>query len=113
MTEQEAFNIALAALRKQGCRGYNKHRSMCMYITPDGKRCAVGHLLSDGELQSIISPGLEVDEIGHESMPSLRGLSLSFLCDLQEAHDNSEDWADFEPNMQKLAEKYGLEYARG
>lgn len=68
----------------------------CEYYTPDGKKCAVGKLLTNkvakkmppGRITYLIDDG-DVDNI----LPkSVRSLTPTFLGHLQEFHDRPEYW---------------------
>lgn len=47
-TLQELFDTAVAGLRSQGCQpAFDAERETCQYRAPDGKKCAMGHLIPD------------------------------------------------------------------
>ena len=117
MNRQEIFNKVARALKKQGSQAYENG---CVYLTQDGRRCAVGHLIPDGH------PGLQVEGSLNgllDLYPDLREIleispeldsegysDLAFLSSLQEAHDDSsgtflEEWV---PRMRGIAERYDL-----
>ena len=112
MNRQEIFNKVARALKKQGSQAYENG---CVYLTQDGRRCAVGHLIPDGH------PGLQVEGSLNgllDIYPDLREIleiedeedDLAFLSSLQEAHDDSsgtflEEWV---PRMRGIAERYDL-----
>lgn len=126
MNRQEVFNKVARALKKQGSQargpvsgwsayGFVPGAYGCVYLTQDGRRCAVGHLIPDGH------PGLQVEGSLNgllDLYPDLREIleiedeedDLAFLSSLQEAHDDSsgtflEEWV---PRMRGIAERYNL-----
>jgi len=114
MDTQQAFEMAVKHLRKQGCRSQQdatvNGAITCMYRIPEnGLMCAVGALIPDEVYQESFEGtairGLLRDE------PSLnelfRKVNLRLLEDLQEVHDKCEV-EEWEESLEKLAEFYGL-----
>ncbi len=121
MNKQEVYNRVKAALLEQGCRsfGNNKYNvSFCMYRSPNGKKCAVGHLILDEHY----SEDLEGKGCGSPDVITALRLSgidytslnedANFLRKLQSAHDDVSDInfvTDFTENMARIAKDYHLE----
>jgi hypothetical protein len=117
MTPQEALNKAVTAMREQGApaRGYRDGRDVCLYVANKGKRCAVGHLLTNEEIATLVERGKVLAPAGSIRVhcPSLQGLPPAFLFELQRCHDNASVLnflPEFEEAARKLAHKYELEY---
>lgn len=85
-------------------RALNKKGS-CLYLTSDGKRCAVGRMLAIDSLPKKVNEE-NVKELfskrsesnffvcGRVFKPEYQGLGLGFLYDLQSLHDNNRCWGD-------------------
>lgn len=106
MTEQELFNKSVAGLAGQGWQRAIGESGTCLYLTEDGMRCAVGHVLnlSDDELKRLNcgSWGRVVDD----------GLATpdhkDFLIELQRCHDLSSDSTKVISSLLRLARRYAL-----
>lgn len=95
MTKQETFDIVVKALRKQGRRSIDISGKFCVYRGPEGRKCAVGHLIPDElyypelECQSADSPQLIriLSKLGHD---------MEFCYELQQIHDHytPERWEE-------------------
>ena len=108
MSDQETFDTVVAHLRKQGRKSQEDRQ--CLYRGPDGTKCAVGCLIPDSEY----SPKLEMHsiinlEFSRRLPPSLEGLNLRLLRELQSVHDT---WCvyQWEERFQAVAKHYGLVY---
>jgi len=76
-------------------------RGGCVYLTPDGKRCAVGALLSSDTLFRLMSSEVDGDAIGTVlecpeigatvlgDVPHVVNDTEEFLCALQAVHDGA------------------------
>lgn len=89
MTEQEAFDIVAKHLFEQK-RPSVLSKGVCAYRGVEGRKCAIGALISDEEY----SPELEDKDVMTLGLkdalpPSLRGLDIEFLTELQDIHDNA------------------------
>ncbi len=66
----------------------------CMYITPNGKKCAIGRLISDdlaSSLEEVHSNKTLIDIF--ELLPKeIQELDKEFLSDLQMLHDYPSNW---------------------
>ena len=64
----------------------------CCYITPDGKRCAIGRLVST---EHAVKMQIQNDSITYAALtPELSALGILFLEKLQMFHDTEEVWND-------------------
>jgi hypothetical protein len=114
VTNQEAFDTALEGVFRQGCR--SNDGLTCQYVGPGGTRCAVGHLLTDAEVETFRGNSLPVYRVltGLDApIPvSLSGLGAAFLTCLQNAHDATLDGLSFRNNylktMRGVASQYDL-----
>lgn len=107
---QIAFNDAVAGVVKQGDFGYDSVTG-CMYRTPEGLKCAIGHLIPDDKydenfekvgLTAVIASGaLEPYGLGAEDAP--------FLTELQASHDMARDIQDFIVLANEVGQEFGLE----
>ena len=110
MTRQEMFNRAYLGIIRQGGLGKTLD-GRCMYTTPNGWHCGVGHCMTEAQLaEALASPNLNID------VPSTlvrAGIlppefNVSFANKLQEVHDNSEALVDFIEMMKGLAAEFSL-----
>lgn len=121
MTKQEIFNKVWHALTAQGSAARSTTRRLtpsspfaCEYLTEDGRKCAVGHLLPDGHPAQ--SSSMAVMELIREHPDLIELLVPSdgtalFLDSLQRAHDhtpNANFVAGFQARMRDVARMYGL-----
>lgn len=106
---QKWFNKSYKGLKKQNFKQALKNGN-CMYLAPDGNRCAVGQLLPKR------TPGLAQIE-GGVSLCRQRlcdaGLNITpetinFLEDLQFAHDYACDKKSMKRLLEDVAHRYGL-----
>lgn len=109
MTNQEAFNIAVKGLAAQDWQPSVLH-TKCLYRGPDGRKCAVGHLIPDDQYQAYF----DTQEASYDyflrnivvNLPALRGVTLDFLRDLQNAHDSASTATEMANNFRRLAFRY-------
>jgi hypothetical protein len=111
MTAQEIFDTSVGALLKQGRPAYSPEDG-CAYRTPDGAKCAVGHLIPDSKY----TPALEGMPADADDV--LRAISegagdhAHLLQRLQSAHDapaGGQNWlAVFKLNAREVAEDFNL-----
>ena len=108
LTNQQVFYKVVTALRLQGAKSLlnpDNGSLACAYRSPDGKKCAAGHIIPD----ELYSP--EMESKNPFGIPAFADLveNLTFLNDLQYAHDNYnvEDW---EECWKELAKQYNLKY---
>lgn len=124
MTRQEIFDKVVAHFAVQ--REAAAEDGMCMYRTPDGRKCTIGALIPDEvysqrlEDKSVGTLVLEFPDIMRASGLSGRGLGLTsygdlcFLSDLQGVHDscassNKPFLNYFAHSMRLLADIYKLD----
>lgn len=114
--DQEIFNKAVLGVIEQG-KPSKFNSEVCAYRGPDGTKCAVGFLITDG----FISPKMNHQGLrDHEhiwgavlaSNPG-KEISREMLVDLQDAHDTAAYCEDFLYNFQEqakaVAQKWNLE----
>lgn len=117
---QKPFDLVLRRLRKQG------HASTlggtCRYRSPDGSRCAIGHLIPDQKYRrefefnfaSCSTRGREIREAA--GLDPWNDRHTRFAAALQDAHDEPSNMDDrgwlrvFESRMRLVAQKFGLKY---
>lgn len=123
-TKQEAFETAWKALKNQPSQSVEydetEDLSSCVYVSKDGKtKCAVGHLLTDSELEEVLSRELnyntganevvcklEIERLGY--LPEEGRVSSdweAFLSTLQALHDDHINWKEgvgFSPTVKNL-----------
>ena len=114
MTNQKAFTLMVQHLRTQGEPSRDDSGNLCLYRHKDGvKRCAVGVLIPDSEYH----PKYEGNVVGflHDNfkIPSLQGLNLDLLENMQNAHDDIEHRKEWRTWMEvvyvRIAKDFGLE----
>lgn len=114
MTNQEAFDKAVAGLAAQGFTR-SVHLGGCQYRGPNGKKCALGHLIPD----ELYDPDMEGKLADHDRMRAslqIIGIDDTLACSLQDAHDNvylsGGEYADVPETMRvmlrRVADKFGL-----
>jgi len=125
---QAAFDIATAAIIKQGKRSVSLSGT-CQYRGPDGMKCAVGHLMTDEQMEryhisnsagasSFKSPLMQELIPGLNSQDEI-DVARNFLFELQDAHDLAYTIssllssykgfvADFSERANKVAVKFDL-----
>lgn len=122
MTEQEIFNQVVAGLAGQGFEQSKDMRpnpttgepsQMCLYRGPGGKKCAVGHLITDEEydpawenltLRRVMSKCATLTRFEPH-----RGL----LEGLQRAHDAADGPYDMQRRLIAVAKDHGLNLPPG
>lgn len=86
-----------------GRRGYDEKLNTCLYLTQDGKMCAVGRCCIEpsteweGDVQTLAEDRGEEIEEGYLSIDNLlkeeyRGYDIEFWQDLQALHDGRHNW---------------------
>lgn len=97
------------------------HERACVYRGPDGLKCAIGHILSDAQIEqysvqeSDIPPDFH-EELLKELLPNVQDLKEGtfFLRRLQGAHDNAalsrigNFMDEFRTRARLMAKDYGL-----
>ncbi len=127
MTRQEMFNKAYLGVIKQGGpavkHNHNTDFLMCNYLTSNGLKCNVGHLMTEEELKAMGGFNGGVDSLYAQweydtDLPLPEWLmgrgDRIFLADLQEVHDKlmtykGDEFLDyFKSDMAKFAAQYNL-----
>lgn len=118
MNRQEAFDKALIGIWKQGGFSFDKHS--CVYRNPNGRKCAVGHLISDKEYTINMDVGnkdvygLEAHNLLPKKLKSL--MKDKFLLELQRAHDEPNFDSNFMSNflirMLELGKHFNLDVSK-
>ncbi len=96
---QAAFDKAVHGILAQGGRSlaYINGRLTCAYRGEGGKKCAVGHLLSDEQIEGYgvaeaTNPGTFPGALLKELIPDVEvKVGTDFLWELQAVHDNCSD----------------------
>ena len=123
MNNQQAFNSVwdyfIILRRAPGARSNGE----CCYITPTGKRCAIGCLVSETEALRMQNFNGVTGISEQECVPKvLQDCDISFLDGLQAAHDHSVLSARFEETpfheamkrkLTDLAERFNLKVPSG
>lgn len=122
--DQRTFDIVARKLARQGRPSavprLTGSTMKCLYLAPNGDRCAAGHLLdlTDREMSGLDPFGvLHSPQIKH--LLAEAGHDPSFAARMQAAHDvasdgehDSEKWlAAWAVNMRRVAESSGLSVA--
>lgn len=132
MNKQEIFDTVATALLKQGnpsaTLAVNEGGNAsvrCHYLMEDGRRCGVGHLMNDAEMDVCRDSRASVHGLVSAYRNSLRDFFNSeayFLRQVQRAHDDAADGYDkiiegdawvkgFKENMVKIADEHRLSTA--
>ena len=109
MNAQEIFDQVVGHLRKQKVRAINRQTLACAYRDPEGRKCAVGCLISDDDY-ALNMEGRTVYELINmfDSMRKYRPYS-SLLNELQVVHDKTFPYL-WESCLREIATLYQLEY---
>lgn len=91
MTEQEAFDIVVKHLFEQKRPSMLKGSTSCAYRGKKGRKCAIGALISDEEYSlELEAKDVTILDLEDALPPSLAGLDIEFLTELQDIHDYAE-----------------------
>lgn len=109
MDAQEIFDTTVLGLRKQGALA-KKDGGLCLYFDErTGNRCAVGiHLTPEEYGQIVRYENNMIMDIPTERLPERLRPHIDLLCDLQDAHDKSEDVDGFLEGAREVAESFGV-----
>ena len=119
MTTQQIFDKAVGGVIKQGGRSVtvDDDEVRCQYRGPNNLRCAVGHIINYDYYQE----GLETANVHTKEV--IRAIQYSIgrellwnendmLCELQDAHDDSDELLErFKIDSRKIAKRYNLSFA--
>lgn len=89
---QDVFNQVAFHLLSQGERAVEEVCGACVYLAPDGLRCAAGCLISDEEYDEAMEWNSWIDLVDTELVPNEHA---DLIIELQNLHDleNPDDWA--------------------
>ncbi len=95
---QRTFDIVATKLAQQGrpsaqARGYTAS-PLCMYLAPNGDRCAAGQLfeLPDSEIKALGNPGVTACSHIQHHLAELDH-DITFVAYLQDAHDEAAKYS--------------------
>ena len=123
---QSVFDRVLAHCRNQKVAAWNETKKRCEYLTDDGKKCAVGCLLTRKDYSKLFE-GKSVrqeSDLPLERLLKSKGYDLYLLEELQRAHDSGMPRQGlveqdiivqldvFESTMEGIAENWNLRYTR-
>jgi hypothetical protein len=116
---QAVYDKACAAIIQQGKPAIitKWERSICQYRTPDGLKCAVGHLVSDEQIQKFqalqnnMAAGEFSEDMIAELLPGItEDDGRDFLMHLQQSHDDCSDSMDFVADFKERAVSLALQW---
>lgn len=122
LTKQSVFNKVAAALIKQNkkCGVIDVDKMfICVYDDGHGNRCAIGHILSDEDIATIMrwkensSPLKKMLSIfGQDESENFTFIrqNLGFCADLQSVHDNADSHETFKDRLARFAQINNLEF---
>jgi len=87
--EQEIFNKAYLGLAGQGFEQAVDPLGICQYVDANGRKCAVGHCLTDPTYGTNLNVAALIYE-DPQAATDLEGVSLNFLVQLQQCHDKGD-----------------------
>lgn len=114
-SKQDAFNKVVAHVRSMKSQAINAGSNLlevCMYRTEDGKRCAIGALISDDDYHPSIEGNNVRTLIAQDKIEQPSWCELNFLTSLQSIHDYTGNWKVHfigEAHVQHIAETFNLE----
>ena len=98
MTAQEIFDKVCDRLRDGTGQALGEHA--CEYLSRKGLKCAVGIFIPDGHLAQNFEGGIDLLlEEYPNSLPGFLELNKGLLAELQEVHDNPQNWDDLHFNQ--------------
>lgn len=116
---QRVFDRAVNGMVAQGFEKATDGSDNCCYETETGTRCAIGHTihdiqaihdraLTDDPIDEVVElyPEVIVDIFGQR--PADMEYALSFLRELQEAHDVAVDDVSMKTKLREVERRYGL-----
>lgn len=123
MSKQEVFDRALFGIRAQGGPSRNADGGSCKYRTSSGRKCAIGHNISDEAYDSGLEGRIAENVLITEALRKSGVIEETlFLTELQLAHDQAP-YSDplffqgdqhrgrgFESRMAGIARAYNLTY---
>lgn len=117
MTNQEAFNTALAGIVAQGALAQEDRGEgippACSYFNGEGNKCAIGQLLDDDTAKDWQACGVGSIRYASWDLLDATGLDqvdMGFLSALQTDHDTARSVDQFVNNARRTAERFNLEF---
>ena len=103
-TAQEVFDQAAKHLIAQGERSTEHDGTACLYLSPDGLKCAAGCFIGDDEYTGEYEANDWAILIDEEVAPQIHD---ALIINLQSIHDRHQpcEWPSL---LQELAESLGL-----
>lgn len=118
-TKQEAFDIAVEGIRGQEYQPSERNYT-CLYRGPEGRKCALGFLITDEEYSPALDKAGSLSGLLSENLCTVNDTDLRrLLTKLQYVHDDlggvddrSTEWYKerFEKGFQNLAQDFDLVY---
>ncbi len=118
MDNQTLFNNAWQHfIVGDGQPAFSVQDKMCWYLTADGRKCAIGVSIPDGQNGEQIEHIHVGKLIRSGAVPALKGADVNFAINLQDCHDiparegyiGDKFKASMKLRMEVLADKYGLQ----
>lgn len=110
MTTQEIFDYIVSHLRAQNSRCINVITNNCLYRAGNGKKCAVGCLITNEEYQPEMEMKtfhLLINSYSHLTIANFDPISKSLLKDMQVIHDDYLP-GSWEKKFRDMAERFNL-----
>lgn len=123
MNIQEAFNKMVSGLASQNWKQAAADTGVCMYKTPNGSKCAVGHLLPDDGTNWNHFPTISAlcisDSMYFEKNTMAKAMKVDlddpdmadFLISAQTIHDSSGN-KNMKDNFIRYADKHDIEFPK-
>jgi len=105
-TRQEIFDLAWNGLKAQGFRR-SMNGSTCAYRTHDGRKCAIGYLIEDGDYRHSFE-GRDAYFGPVREAARIASADASFAADLQHCHDEAGGPESVEGNLRRFASTHDL-----
>lgn len=102
---QEVFNYVARHLLTQNTKAFREDGTTCAYLSPTGKRCAGGCLMSEEEYHPAFETIGWLNLVKHHHIPSAHD---SLITQLQQIHD-AEEVARWKPELVMLGRGRGLD----
>lgn len=128
-TRQEAFDIMVSGLIKQGKPSYDIQTMNCMYDNGAGQKCAVGMLIPDDDYSPLLEGNgistlaFKAVKFGWKTKHLFNEMNYDMMDAVRTTHDMSvtfyreegtEKWIDhIKKEYEALAFKLGLKWSHG
>lgn len=110
VSSQAVFDATVIHLFQQGQQAIANQ--ICLYRSPNGMKCAVGVHIRDDEYSEKMENKMVINLKDANLLPSRLIPHLKLLIDLQDFHDDSDNWREndrtFKNKLKAIAEKYRL-----